>query len=66
MKVKTAITPFGPRYCFQSEGWSQYEFDYKTFQTALRMRRRRRLQQMLVEEIARTRGRPQPSKDLFS
>ena len=65
MKVKTAITPLGPRYYFQSEGWSQYEFGFKTFQSALRMKRRRRVQQMLAQEIARTRGQPKPTKDLF-
>src|SRR3984957_6781271 len=66
MKVKTAITPLGLRYYFQSEGWSQYEFDFKTFQSALRMKRRRRVQQMLAQEIARTRGQPKPTKDLLS
>jgi hypothetical protein len=66
MKVKTAITPMGPRYYFQSEGWSQYEFDYKEFKNALRARRRQRVIQMLAEEIARTKGKPKPSRDLFS
>jgi hypothetical protein len=50
MKVKVALTPLGPRYYFQSEGWDKYEFDFKQFQRALRARRRKRLEQMLVEE----------------
>jgi hypothetical protein len=66
MKVKTAITPMGPRYYFQSGGWNQYEFDYKTFQAALKARRRERLITMLVAEISRNGGKPKPSKDLFS
>jgi hypothetical protein len=65
MKVKTAITPMGPRYYFQSEGWNQYEFDFQTFKSALRAKRRERLKRMLAEEIAKNRGRPKPSRDLF-
>jgi hypothetical protein len=66
MKVKTAITPMGPKYYFQSEGWNKYELDYREFQVALRMKRRLRVQQMIAEEIARNGGKPKPSKDLFS
>jgi hypothetical protein len=66
MKVKTAITPMGPRYYFQAPGWEQHITDYKEFQIALRARRRGRIQQMLAREIARSGGRPKPSRDLFS
>jgi len=66
MKVKTAITPMGPRYYAQSSGWSQHEYDYREFRTVLRMRRRGRVEQMLAPEIMRTRGQPKPHKDLFS
>jgi len=66
MKVKTALTPLGPRYYFQAPGWEQHITDYNEFQRALRARRRGRIQRILAEEIARTGGKPKPSKDLFS
>jgi hypothetical protein len=66
MKVKTAITPLGPRYYFQAKGWEQHESDYKEFRRAMRARRRARVQQMIAEEIVRTGGKPKPTKDLFS
>jgi hypothetical protein len=66
MKVKTAITPLGPRYYLESAGWSQYEFEYKTFQDALKMRRKERFMEMLASEIVKTRGKPKLSRDLFT
>jgi hypothetical protein len=66
MKVKTAITPLGPRYYFQANGWDQYEYDYKEFRRAMRARRRARVMNMLADEIIRTKNEQKSSKDLFS
>jgi hypothetical protein len=66
MKVKTLITPLGPKYYFESQAWGQHEYDYKEFRRAMRERRQARAVEMLAREIARTGGVPQPSKDLFS
>jgi hypothetical protein len=67
MKVKTAITPLGPRYYFQAKGWEQHVTDYKEFQSAMRARRRAKVMNMLADEIIRTKGKPKPNApDLFS
>jgi hypothetical protein len=66
MKVKVAITPRGPRYYFPGNDLDKDGLDYKQFQYALKMRRKRRLQQILAREIARSGGSPKPSRDLFS
>jgi hypothetical protein len=66
MKVKTAITPLGPRYYLQSDNWKQYEYTYQQFRRAISARRRERFIGMVAEEIVRTKGKPKPSKDLFS
>jgi hypothetical protein len=63
IKVKTAITPMGPRYYFKSDGWNQYEFDFKQLKAARRARRRAEIMEMLAAEKARTKHE-QP-KDLF-
>jgi len=66
MKVKVVITPLGPRYYFPDDDSDNIGLDYKEFKTVLRARRRQRFQQMLAEEIARTKGKPKPHRDLFS
>jgi hypothetical protein len=66
MKVKTAITPLGPRYYFQNKNWTQYEYDYQEFRAVLKELRQKRLREMIAKEVARTKGEPRPTTDLFA
>jgi hypothetical protein len=66
IKVKTAITPMGPRYYIQSPNWEFKEYEYKQFRAELNRKRRERLVALLAEEMANYNGEPKPSKDLFS
>jgi hypothetical protein len=66
MKVKTAITPLGPRYYFSNPNWEQYEYEWKEFQEVLKLLRRERFMKMMAKEIERNEKEgPRPSKDLF-
>jgi hypothetical protein len=54
------------RFYMIDKNWDQYEYDWKEYRTVMKARKREKVMEMIAEEIIKTRGKPQPSKDLFS
>jgi hypothetical protein len=47
------------------KNWEEAEYNFKEYRKAIKARRQAMFREMLAETIVRTRGQPQPSKDLF-
>jgi hypothetical protein len=67
MKIMTRINAFGEtKFYMIDKNWDQYEYDHKIYRAAMKQRKLDRFMTTLVQEIVRTKGQPQPSKDLFA
>jgi hypothetical protein len=66
MKIMTRINSFGEtKFYVIDKNWDQHEWDHKQYRAAMRARNRERVMEMLAAEIARTKGEPKPTVDLF-
>jgi hypothetical protein len=67
MRIMTQSNSLGEtKFYMIDRNWDKYEYDHKMYRAALKARRQERILEMLAEEIVRTRGKPKPSRDLFS
>jgi hypothetical protein len=67
MKIMTRINAYGEtKFYLIDKNWDQHEYDHKIYRKAMKEKREARVMAMLAAEIARTGGKPQPSRDLFS
>jgi hypothetical protein len=66
MKIMTQRNALGEtKFYLINENWERAEYDAKLYRAALKEYRNEKFRQMLAAEIAKTKGKPQPSKDLF-
>jgi hypothetical protein len=67
MKILTRINALGETKVYMiDKNWDQHEYIVEEYRAALKARKRERVMAMIAEEIAKTKGIPKPSKDLFS
>jgi hypothetical protein len=66
MKIMTRNTPMGQKFYLIDRSWDQYEYDYKEYRAALKAKRQERFRELLAAEIARTKGKPKSTPDLFT
>ena len=66
MKIMTRVNALGEtKFYVIDKNWDQHEYLVKEYRAALKARRLERFQQMLAEEIVKTKGQPKPHIDLF-
>lgn len=67
MKMLTEVNALGEtKFYMIDKNWEKYEYDSQEYRKILKQRKKEKIMQMLAEEIARSKGRPKPSRDLFS
>jgi hypothetical protein len=66
MRVMTRNTPMGQKFYLIDRNWDHAEYNYLEYRKALKQMKKEKFMRMFAEEIARTKGQPKPSIDLFS
>jgi hypothetical protein len=65
MKFISRNTPMGIRSYLLDANWQQHDYEAQQYRAAMKARRQEKFMEMLAAEIAKNKGKPQPSKDLF-
>jgi hypothetical protein len=67
MKIMTQVNALGEtKFYLINKNWEEAEYDAQEYRKALKRMKKEKFMQQFAEEIIRTRGQPQPSRDLFT
>ena len=67
MKMLTQVNALGEtKFYMIDDNWNKYEYEAQQYRAALKAKREERFMKMLAAEIAKTKGKPKPTKDLFT
>jgi len=66
LRILARDTPMGQKFYLIDRNWDYAEYNYLEYRKALKQRKMEKYMALLAEEIAKTKGVPKPSVDLFS
>jgi hypothetical protein len=66
LRVMTRNTPMGQKFYLIDRNWDHAEYNYLEYRKTLKQMKKEKFMRMFAEEIAKTKGQPKPSIDLFS